>query len=370
MSPELTQIEMPADWLASAVRRSAHELRGYDDVVILADRSVLASGMDGWIWHIDARTRNADPFVDVPLMPAGLRRAPDDPDIVYFCASALGGQTYPPVERVGLYSLQVSTRETRPVVLDVPNDTGASDRPTVFTSSVPARSEGTRALAFCNDLDVSADGQRIYFSEPFARADAGMGTAAVPEAIALGRGGRLWLYDRSTATTRLIARGFHFLDGVLIEPEAGGGEEQSVLITETTRYRIQRLIVAGEDAGRSEVLWDDLPGMPDGLDRDAHGNVWVGLLTIRSAASDWIHAHPWIKPLLLRLPPAMLPKGNSTGILVLDARAEQALLLARDDGSAVRDISAAIPCGEHICLASFDPAQRGLVRISAPALSR
>lgn len=363
---ELARVAMPEDWLHANLQRGAGDLPGHDDVVVLPDGSALASAMDGWIWRIDAARDRAERFADVPLMPAGLRPAPDDPDLVYFCASVLHGQSYLPAERVGLYALRVSTREAEPVVLDVPRDTGASDEPQVFRPDSPAASSGTRPLAFCNDLDVSADGGRIYFSEPFAYEGASMGGGAVREAIALGRHGRLWMHDRSTGETRLVARSFHFLDGILVEPGPGGSREVSVLITETTRFRIQRLVVDGPGAGRHEVLWDDLPGMPDGMDRDTAGRVWVGLLTLRSGLTDWIHAHPWVKPLLLRLPPAWIPKSGATGVLAFDPRLENLLFLALHDGSVIRDVSVAIPSGDRIYLTSFDPSQRGLSWIPRP----
>ena len=363
-SPRLARVELSGEVFGSAVQRTAADLPGYDDVVVLADGTALASGMDGWIWRIDLAKGRAERWLDAPLMPAGLRVAPDDPDIVYFCSAILHGQSYPAGERVGLYALKVSTGETHPIVLDVPLDTGGSGEPQVFTRRSPAPVSGTRPLAFCNDLDVSADGQRLYFSEPFAYEGASMGGGAFAEAIALGRNGRLWAHDRQTGTTHLVARGFHFLDGVLIEPGPGGGNETSVLVTETTRYRIQRLFVDGADAGRNEILWNDLPGMPDGLDRDADGNIWVGLLALRAATTDWVHAHPWIKPLLLRLPRVWIPKGEATGVLALGPRGERALLLALHDGSAIRDISVAIPSDDRIYLASFDPTQRGLAWIS------
>jgi hypothetical protein len=160
----LARLAKPEDWLGANVQRGAGNLPGHDDVVVLPDGRALASAMDGWIWRIDLAKGRAERFVDVPLMAAGLRAAPDDPDRVYFCASVLYGRSYPPAERVGLYALHVSSRQTEPVVLDVPRDTGASDGPQVFRPDEPAASSGVRPLAFCNDLDVSADGGRIYLA--------------------------------------------------------------------------------------------------------------------------------------------------------------------------------------------------------------
>ena len=370
MPEALARVLAAEDEVGSGVRRIAETLPGYDDVVVLVDGTILASAMDGWIWRIDPSTGEANRFVDVPLMPAGLRLAQGDSDLVYFCSAILGGQSYPDEERVGLYSLRVSTREARAIVLDVPRETDSSEVAQVFSLDTPAQTDGFRPLAFCNDLDISSDGQRIYFSEPFAYPGASMGAGAVAQAIALGTNGRLWMHDRSSETTRLVARNFHFLDGILIEHGPVGSREDSVLVTETTRFRIQRLFVDGPLAGRHDVLWDDLPGMPDGLDRDAEGNIWVGLLTLRSGVTDWLHANPWLKPLLVRLPVEWMPKGTSTAVLALDSNAAHALYLGLHDGSRVRDISVVIPAGDRLFLASFDPHQRGLISIPRPLIGQ
>lgn len=105
--------------------------------------------------------------------------------------------------------------------------------------------------------------------------------------------------------------------------------------------------------------------MPDGLDRDSLGNVWVGLLGLRSTTTDWIHAHPWIKPLLLRLPTHWIPRREATGILALGPDMTRALYLGLHEGSSVHDVSVAIPAEGRIYLASFDPDPRSRRRTRA-----
>ena len=48
-----------------------------------------------------------------------------------------------------------------------------------------------RSVEMCNDLDVSADGKRLYFTEPFAYANASSGTGTFSEAVTLARNGRI-----------------------------------------------------------------------------------------------------------------------------------------------------------------------------------
>lgn len=347
-------------------------LPGHDDLVFLADgQTVLASAMDGRIWKLDLASAAAEPFVDPPLMAAGMHEAPDRPGTIYFCASRLHGQSYPPGERPGVYRLDVATRAIEAVVSWVPSRKLGD--PTVYADADPDAPElqrwgslRPRPLAFCNDLELSADGRRIYFTEPFSYPGASMGRGAVKEAVSLGANGRLWRYDLDTRITRLIAQGFHFIDGVLIDPHPGLAREESLIVSQTPLFRLTRFFIAGPRAGQFETVIDALPGMPDGLDRDAQGRIWVGLLQSRSALLTWLHAHPWIKPLLLRLPLEKLPQSSRTGVLVLSPDGARPLYAAWYEAPRLRHIASAIPGPRDVYLTPFSAEHRGLVRLRYP----
>src|SRR5262249_33090443 len=160
-------------------------------------------------------------------------------------------------------------------------------------------------VVVCDNLEVSGDGRRIYFTEPFSYKDATLGDT-LDETIALARNGRLWRHDLDGGTTRLIAEGFRFINGVLCDPHPGGGREESVLVTDTSSCRLTRFYLRGAKAGSSEVVLDGLPGTPDGMDRDAAGRIWIAIFAERNKLLTWVHAHAWIKPLILRLPTRLL----------------------------------------------------------------
>ncbi len=151
------------DYLSHSFERLAPQLPGYDEVVLFEDQQLaFATAIDGWIWQIDLATGTATQFVDTPLMPAGARAAPDDPQKLYFCASVLYGETYPEDERVGLYMLDLPSRQITPLVLEVPQVLGLGGPPKVFAAGTGVRiqqpiqpTDASRPLAFCNDLDVS-----------------------------------------------------------------------------------------------------------------------------------------------------------------------------------------------------------------------
>jgi hypothetical protein len=372
-------VEAPPGALGLALEHVDSDVPGHDDVLLREeDGYALVSGMDGWIWRVRL-DGGGERFADVPLISSGIRAAPDDHDVIYFCASRLHGEENPPDERVGLYQLKISTREVTPIVTDVAMTPAIPDhRQKVFADTDPGApsvmqaaidSTNSRPLAFCNDLDVSADGKRIYFTEPIAYEGASMGGGAVGEAITLGKNGRLWRHDLETGETRLVADGFHFIDGILVDRHPADAREESVLVTQTPGFAMTRFFVAGPHAGTAEEIWTGLPGMPDGMDRDAQGRIWVGLFRKRSNFLTWAHNNPWIKPLLLRLPLELLPVPKETGILALSPDATTPLYYAIYEGPKLSDAAVGIPGINHLYIANFDREQHGLIRMSYPEMN-
>ena len=190
------------------------------------------------------------------------------------------------------------------------------------------------------------------------------GGGAIGEAITLAGNGRLWRHDLDTGRTRLIAQGFNFIDGILTEPSAESPREQSVLVSQTSSFGITRFFLGGARAGQHEYVWRALPGMPDGLDRDSEGRIWSGVIKCRSGSTTWIHANPWIKPLLLRLPHSMVPVSTCTGIMVLSADAATPLYFATLEDPEVTAIASAIEHGGYVYLANVDDWHHDLLRVS------
>ncbi|TGK53244.1 SMP-30/gluconolactonase/LRE family protein [Leptospira bouyouniensis] len=346
------------------------ELPGHDDLIFDQKNQVAyASGMDGWIWKLDFKTKSAEAWVKPPVNPAGLQFSNNKQESILTCASRLGGMDYADKSGVGLYEINIKTKTVHPLILNLPKIEKdefeivyqESKRPIFSLNKL--NESNSRAFSLCNDLAVSKDGNRIYISEPFERPNAAMGSGAVPEAIGLYPHGKLWMYDRKHNTISLIMNGFTFVDGIVIASHSSTKEE-SVIITETTKFRIIKANINGKKEGTFEVLFENLPGLADGLERDAKGRIWVGIIKPRSGLINFIHNNPWIKSFLLSLPQKLLPIAKKTGILVLDPSGSNALYYTLHDGSKIKDISVAVPHEDIIYLPSFDNSSYGLYSIS------
>ena len=357
---------------AAALEQFPSTVPPFDDAVFLQDGAVaLVTATDGRIWRVNLANHAAEPIVDPPLMAYGIHEAPGDPNHVYFCASRSYAESAPD-ERVGLYRLALDTRKVEPLVLDVPATNLMNERPVVYADDDPGAPElrpgataAARPLIVCDNLEVSEDGQRIYFSEPFDYSNASVDDA-LDEAIALSPNGRLWRYDVATRSTRLIAEGFHFINGVLYDLHPGQPREESVLVTQTSLFRLTRFYLRGPKAGRDEVVLDGLTGLDDGMDRDASGRIWLALFSNRTMLLTWVHAHAWIKPLLMRVPARLLMAlPQKTGILVVSPDGRTPLYSALYDGDVLASIASAVPspAGVYLANEALGPERRGRNRI-------
>jgi sugar lactone lactonase YvrE len=364
---------------AAGLEHFPSDLPPFDDAVFLQGRTAaLVTATDGKIWTVDLATHAAEPFADPPLMAYGIHEAPGDPGHVYFCASR-SYRLASPGERVGLYRLTLADRSIQPVVLDVPATSLDNERPVVYAdddAKAPELRTGAtgvarRALMVCDNLEVSEDGRRIYFSEPFDYTGASVDDA-VDEAIALAPNGRLWRHDLDSNTTRLVAEGFHYINGVLYDLHPGQPRESSVLVTQTSLFRLTRFYLRGPRAGTSEVALDGITGMDDGMDRDAEGRIWLALFTERGSLLTWVHAHAWLKPLFMRLPARLLlRRTRPTGVVVVSPDGTKPLYGAMYQGPMLSSVASAVagPSGIYLAnesLNSTDRVQTGVVRLKWP----
>ncbi|MBB5911490.1 sugar lactone lactonase YvrE [Nocardia transvalensis] len=121
--------------------------------------------------------------------------------------------------------------------------------------------------------------------------------------------------------------GLQFANGVVLAPD-----RSCVLVAETAAYRVARHHLTGPDAGSTDYLVENLPGMPDNMGLGSDGLAWVTLVTPRNPLLDKLLPLPGIlRRIAWSLPSALQPKPartawvqafDFTGALVHDLQRE------------------------------------------------
>ena len=80
----------------------------------------------------------------------------------------------------------------------------------------------------------------------------------------------------------------------------------------------------------------------------------------RTPVVTWLHANPWLKPLVLRLPADKLPVARGRVSWSSTRMPPRVIAYSHHDGSRVVDISVAAPAGDKLFLPSFYKGNQGL----------
>ena len=172
-------------------------------------------------------------------------------------------------------------------------------------------------VSYANAIVVAPDGT-IYFTDASARFApvewGGTYQASVLDILEQSATGRVLAHDPATKSTRVVARGFSFANGLALSSDA-----RTLFVGETGRYRIWKVDAGARDldvqsgSPQAKPLIDNLPGYPDNLMRGRDGRIWVGLFRPRNPAADGLADKPFVRKILLRLPRSWLPLGKPYG---------------------------------------------------------
>lgn len=166
---------------------------------------------------------------------------------------------------------------------------------------------GEQPLGLADDLAAAADGS-IWFSDASLR----FGLREWKHDFFESRpNGRLCVWEPATKKAREVLGEMYFANGVAVDP----GQE-FVLVTESTRYRVLRVWIAGERAGEHEVIIDNLPGIPDGISTGSNGVFWIAIASPRDPSIDGIASLPWVRKMVFRLPAFVHPAPKRTARII------------------------------------------------------
>lgn len=89
--------------------------------------------------------------------------------------------------------------------------------------------------------------------------------------------GQVLKFSLSTKEVEVLVTGVNFANGLELQPE----KEEWIIFAETGRAKIHKHYLKGEKAGQTEVLVDNLPGLPDNIKLNDNGNYYIGLQSPR-----------------------------------------------------------------------------------------
>ncbi|NOC46464.1 SMP-30/gluconolactonase/LRE family protein [Ruegeria sp. HKCCD7559] len=259
--------------VAQLIRLPGAEI-GPEDIAFMPDGTIYTTSLSGTLYRIDG----AEP-VEVDQLggrPLGLKAGPDG---ALFIADSYRGVM----------------RWTGPGTLDtlVGDINGAP-------------------VIYANQLDVARDGT-IYFSNSSDRFDPEtMGGTKPTSVLTIWEQSDTGYVARRTpdGRTEKIAEGFVYTNGVALSPD-----EDFLLIAETGRARLHKLWLTGPNAGRQEILLENLPGYPDNLEAQGDGTYWMAFASPR-VPSEALMPYPFLRKVIWRLGPAVRPAPIHRGMMV------------------------------------------------------
>ncbi|XP_074392961.1 adipocyte plasma membrane-associated protein isoform X2 [Zonotrichia albicollis] len=178
----------------------------------------------------------------------------------------------------GLYEVDPDTGETKMLV------------------STKTPIEGQK-LSFVNDLTVTRDGRKIYFTDSSSKWQRQDYLFLLMEGT---DDGRLLEYDTVTKEVKVLMVGLRFPNGVQLSPA-----EDFVLVQETTMARIRRYYVSGLMKGGADMFVENMPGLPDNIRLSSSGGYWVAMAAVRPNPGfswlDFLSEKTWIKRMIFKL---------------------------------------------------------------------
>ncbi|WP_199037549.1 SMP-30/gluconolactonase/LRE family protein [Glycomyces salinus] len=274
-SPERADHVEGIDIGASVSDLSAETLAGPEDIAVDRTGMVYTGTIDGLIVRIDPATGASEEYADVGGRPLGL--AFDAAGDLIVANHGLGLQSVSPCGEVRLL-------------------TGTA---------------GGEPVLAANDLDIASDGV-VYFTDSNRKYNSttlGERTSYSLYDFLEGRPlGRLLSYDPATEDTEVVSDDLYFPNGVVLD-----AEETAVLVGESTRFRISRHWIAGPEAGSSDVLADDLPGISDGFGRDERGGLILSVYGRIDVLEDFVLPSRLAREIAVRLPEDVLLGEPLTG---------------------------------------------------------
>lgn len=206
-------------------------------------------------------------------------------------------------------------------------------------------------LSYPDDVAVT-DGGVIYFSDASskfaARSNGGSYRAALLDILEHGGHGRIFRHDPQNGNTTVVMDGLNFANGVAVS-----ADQQFILINETGTYRVLRYWIDGPNAGSTDVIIDNLPGVPDNINNGLNDRFWIGLIAPRNELLDDISDRPWLRKLVQRLPAALRPQAVPSSHVIAITGDGEVLMNLQDSRATLPALTGVLETRDALWLSSL-----------------
>eukprot|EP00386_Alphamonas_edax_P009154 GDKI01030148.1.p1 GENE.GDKI01030148.1~~GDKI01030148.1.p1 ORF type:complete len:384 (-),score=46.08 GDKI01030148.1:63-1214(-) len=246
---------------------------------------------DGWLKRVHIETHTVENLVFVGGKVLGARVKPHTNSTVFYACDIIKGL------------LEINTAEQSIKVLSIA-PTDATEKP----------------IQFCDDVELSPNGDAIYFTDAMDRAPFkrnGRGKLSTMENVLSnfceGKGsGRLLKYVFSTKKTHVLLDGIYFANGVTLTHD-----EKSLLVTESLNARIIKYDITDETPGKKSIFAENLGFAPDGISRASDGKTyWVAGASVIDSMYVIFSKYTWLRWVVGNFPSVFWPKNKPYGLVV------------------------------------------------------
>ncbi len=257
-------IDFPQEMTTSAEVRAftTDSINGPEDIAMDVERNLYTGDRDGVIWRYAPNGGPPARFAEPGGRPLGLAFAPD-------------GRLIVANHGAGLQAIS----------------------PDGSVETLVDEVDGERIL-FANDLDISDSGV-VYFSDSSMRYNTTTlgdesSSYLLPDAIDGRAGGRLLSHDLGTGRSEVLLDGVYFPNGVALTADGS-----ALWVAESNRYRVFEYDLS---TGTTRGVYENLPGTPDNIDRDADGRMLVAIYERNAALDNLVLPYAISRQILIRLP--------------------------------------------------------------------
>lgn len=215
-----------------------------------------------------------------------------------------------------------------------------------------------KKFKFLDDLVVSPD-NKVYFTEASAKFSLHEDRLDIVEH---GPNGRLYVHDLETSETKLLLDSLYFANGITLS-----SNDEYLLVSNMNKYQIIKYYLKGKNKGQKEVLIENLPGFPDGVNLSRDGIVWVSIPALRVEMLDSTLPYPLIRKIVTRLPMASDEIDRPGMILGFDLNGN---LIYNLQGDKFKGITNTVPTRYGLLLGSISEDGIGLMDDTGSFLSR